>query len=130
MSLFVSTTDTVRNEWVRQVATALNWLLRRAPTPYIPVPATKTADFTVTDTDVAFINNKPAAGCVATLPNAAQYSGRLLYFVNHQAQTLTSAAANVVPIAGGAAGNAILPAAAGAFATLASDGVNWVVIAQ
>lgn len=128
MSLFINPTATGMPEWVRQAATAINWLLRRSATPYISVPATKAANFTVADTDVAFINNKPAAGCVVTLPNATQYAGRLLYFVNYQAQTLTSAAANVVPLGGGAPAAAILPAAVGAKATLASDGTNWIII--
>jgi hypothetical protein len=42
---------------------------------------------------------------------------------------LTSASSNVVPLAGGAAGTAILSATAGAWATLVSDGTNWIVMA-
>jgi hypothetical protein len=33
----------------------------------------------------------------------------------------------VVPLAGGAAGTAILAATAGKYATLVSDGTNWII---
>lgn len=91
-------------------------------------PVTKTADFSVSVTDSWIINNKSGSSCVATLPSAATNSGRVLHFVNHQAQTLVSASSNVVPQGGGAAGTAILDATAGNWATLVSDGTNWVIM--
>ncbi|WP_176479108.1 hypothetical protein [Mesorhizobium sp. WSM3860] len=45
-----------------------------------------------------------------------------------QAQTVVSASSNVVPLAGGAAGTAILAATARKWATLVSDGTNWVIM--
>jgi hypothetical protein len=45
-----------------------------------------------------------------------------------QAQTVDSASSNVVPLAGGAAGTAILTATAGKYAELVSDGTNWVIM--
>ena len=45
-----------------------------------------------------------------------------------QAQTVVSASSNVVPLVGGAAGTAILAATAGKWATLVSDGTNWVIM--
>lgn len=92
-------------------------------------PVTKTADFTLAATENWVINNKSGSGCVVTLPTASSYTGREVTFKNTQAQTLTSASSNVVPVAGGAAGTAILSATAGAWATLVSDGTNWIVMA-
>lgn len=45
------------------------------------------------------------------------------------AQTVVSNASNVVPIDGSAAATAILAATAGKWATLVSDGTNWVIMA-
>jgi hypothetical protein len=90
-------------------------------------PVTKTADFTVADTNVWLINNRSGATCTVTLPSAPARVGRVLYFQNYQAQTLVSASSNVVPLAGGAAGTAILAATAGVNATLVSDGTNWII---
>lgn len=93
-----------------------------------PSVATKTADFTVADTEGWLINNKSGSSCTVTLPTAADWPGRQLVFKNIQAQTLVSASSNVVPLSGGAAGTAILPASVGAWATLVSDGTNWVIM--
>jgi len=97
--------------------------------PYQPTaaPVTYTANFSVAATDVWIINNKSGSSCTATLPAASSYTGRVLRFQNYQAQTLVSASSNVVPLAGGAAGTAILSAVAGANATLVSDGTNWIM---
>jgi hypothetical protein len=89
-------------------------------------PVTKTADFTVASTDVWIINNKSGSTCVATLPAAASYIGRVLRFQNYQSRTLVSATSNVVAITGGAASTAILAAVAGDTCTIISDGTNWI----
>jgi hypothetical protein len=91
-------------------------------------PVTKTADFTVAETEQVLINNKAGSTCTVTLPAAASYTGRLLTLLNYQAQTVVSASSNVVPRASGAAGTAILAAAAGAWADLVSDGTNWIIV--
>lgn len=91
-------------------------------------PVTKTADFTVADTETWIINNKSGSSCTATLPAASTNTGRVLHFINHQGQTLVSASSNVVPQNGGSAGTAILAATAGDWATLISDGTNWVIM--
>jgi hypothetical protein len=57
------------------------------------------------------------------------WPGRVVTFKTVQAQTLVSASSNVVPRVGGAAGTAILPATDGAWATLVSDGTNWINMA-
>lgn len=91
------------------------------------VPVTVTADFTV-GTSNWYINNKTGSTCTVTLPTASTWPGRYLTFQNYQAQTLVSASSNVVPRAGGAAGTAILLAVAGNWATMVSDGTNWVIM--
>jgi hypothetical protein len=95
-----------------------------------PTVATKTADFTLADTEGWIINNKSGSTCTVTLPAASAWSGRVVTFKNLQLQTLVSASSNVVPLIGGAAGTAILPGLVGAWATLVSDGTNWVVMAS
>jgi hypothetical protein len=94
------------------------------------IPVTKTADFTVGLGEVWIINNKSGSTCTVTLPTASSYSGRVLTFQNYQAQFLVSASSNVVPLAGGAAGTAILENVAGNWATLVSNGTNWVMMQE
>jgi hypothetical protein len=90
---------------------------------------TETADFTVADDDLYLINDKSGSACVVTLPTAADWPGRALHVKNTQAEALDSASSDVVPLTGGAAGTAILGATPGAWATLVSDGTNWVIMA-
>jgi len=93
-------------------------------------PVTKTADFTVAANETWLINNKSGSTCTVTLPSASVYSGRYLTFKNLQAQTLVSASSNVVLIDSAAAGTAILLAVVGNWATMVSDGTNWVIMQQ
>jgi hypothetical protein len=93
-----------------------------------PSVVTKTADFTLADTEGWVINNKSGSTCTVTLPDAALWSGRQVVFKNLQAQTLVSASSDVAPIGSATPGTAILPATVGAWATLVSDGTNWVVM--
>lgn len=95
-----------------------------------PTVATKTADFTLADTEGWIINNKSGSTCTATLPAASAWPGRAVTFKNLQAQTLVSASSNVAPIGSATPGTAILAASIGAWATLVSDGTNWVVMAS
>jgi hypothetical protein len=90
-------------------------------------PVTKTANFTVAAGEKWLINNKSGSSCVVTLPTPSTNTGRELNFQNYQNQTLVSASSNVVPLAGGSAGTAILQAMAGANATLVSDGTSWIM---
>lgn len=96
---------------------------------YRSAPVTKTANFTVAAYESFLINNKSGSSCTATLPTASAYTGREITILNYQAQTVVSASSNVVPLAGGAAGTAILAATAGKYATLVSDGTNWIITA-
>jgi hypothetical protein len=100
----------------------------RALTPALTAPVTKTADFTVAYNETWIINNKSGSTCVVTLPSAATNVGRYLTFQNNQDQNLDSASSNVVPQGGGAAGTSILLNVSGNWATLVSNGTNWVIM--
>ena len=91
-------------------------------------PVTATSNYNVSATDSWLINNKTGSSLTVTLPTASSNSGRALTIQNYQAQTVVSASSNVVPQAGGAAGTAILDNVAGNWATLVSDGTNWVIM--
>jgi hypothetical protein len=93
-------------------------------------PVTKTADFTLAATENWVINNKAASPCTVTLPAASSHVGREVTFKNMQAFTLISASANVIPIDSVTAGTAILSGVVGNWATLVSDGANWVIMQQ
>lgn len=93
-------------------------------------PVTKTADFTVADTETFLINNKASTACLVTLPAAASWPGRILVFKTVQALAITSASSNVIPAAGGAAGTAIVAGTAGSWALLVSNGTAWVIMAS
>ena len=93
-------------------------------------PVTKTADFTVAANETWLINNKSGSTCTVTLPSPSLYVGRYLTFKNLQAQTLVSASSNVVPIDSTVAGTAILLAVVGNWATMVSDGTNWIIMQQ
>ena len=90
-------------------------------------PVTKTAAFTVASEEHWIICNGTAAIAV-TLPDAATNLGREIMLKTIAAFAVNSATSNVVPLAGGAAGTAILPATAGKWATLVSDGTNWIIM--
>ena len=92
-------------------------------------PVTVTADFTV-GTSSWYINNKSGSTCTVTLPTPSSYVGRQITFKNMQAQTLVSASSNVVPIDSTSAGTAILLAVVGNWATMVSDGTNWIIMQQ
>lgn len=90
-------------------------------------PSVKTTNYTVVDADAYLIFNG-AASLTVTLPAAASYAGRLITLRTIAAQTVVSASANVVPLAGGVAAAAILAGTAGKWADLVSDGTNWQVM--
>lgn len=90
--------------------------------------AIKTADFALIETEGWIINNKSGSTCTVTLPDASFWLGRVVTFKNLQAQTLVSASSNVAPINSATLGTSILPATIGAWATLVSNGVNWVIM--
>lgn len=90
-------------------------------------PVTKTTSFSVAAAENWIICNG-AGSITVTLPAAASFIGREIMLKTIAAQTVVSATSNVVPLAGGAAGTAILAATAGLWATLVSDGTNWIIM--
>lgn len=91
-------------------------------------PVTKTASFTLADTETNIVC-QGTASITVTLPAAASFSGRSINIKTIAAFTVVSASANVVPLASATAGTAILAATAGKYATLVSNGTNWVIMA-
>ena len=126
----VQFTSLANNDLIQYDSTAQYW---KNVTPASVIagaggaPVTKTTNFSVAAGETWIINNKSGSSCTVTLPTASTNVGRVLRFQNYQAQTLVSASSNVVPIAGGAAGTAILANVAGDTATLVSDGTNWIM---
>jgi hypothetical protein len=89
------------------------------------------ATYTVLPSDGYLVAN--FAGTITyTLPSPSSGlgAGRRLKIRTVQNQAVVSASSNVVPITGGSPGTAILPATAGKWAELVSDGVNWQVVAS
>ena len=84
------------------------------------------ASRTVLDTDHHVTAN--SAGTL-TLTLGTATLGRELWVRTVTANTVVSASADVVPLAGGAPGTAILAAAAGQWAKLVGDGTNWQIVA-
>lgn len=88
-------------------------------------PVLKTVNFTVAANE-NWITCFGSATITITLPSASSSIGREIMIRNTQPFTVVSAASNVVPRAAGPASTAILPATAGAWCTLVSDGTNWI----
>lgn len=84
-----------------------------------------TANYTMLETDT-FISFGCAASCTLTLLDPATHKSRNVCVRTTAAQTVVSASSNVIAIAGGAAGTAILAATAGKFACLQSNGSFWI----
>ena len=101
-----------------------------ANTDYVPLSTviTKTADYTITGTDTWIINNKTSTALTLTFPVASSWTGRSITVKNMQALAVNSASSNIVPIDSTSAGTAILLGVVGNWATLVSDGTNWVIM--
>lgn len=89
------------------------------------IPVTKTANFTV-GADENWISCVGTGTITVTLPDAAAYQGREIMIKNLAAFTVVSASSNVEPLNSGTPGTAILPATAGKWVTLVSNGTTWV----
>jgi len=101
-----------------------------ANTDYVPLSTviTKTADYTITGTDTWIINNKTGSALTLTFPAASSWTGRYITVKNMQAQAVNSASSNIVPIDSTTAGTAILLDVVGNWATMVSDGTNWIIM--
>ena len=101
-----------------------------ANTDYVPLSTviTKTADYTITGTDTWIINNKTGSALTLTFPAASSWTGRYITVKNMQAQAVNSASSDIVPIDSTSAGTAILLGVVGNWATMVSDGTNWIIM--
>ena len=94
----------------------------------LSAPVTKTADFTVGNAETFLICDKSGSSCTVTLPAAASWTGRLLFFKTIQSHAVVSASSNVAPANSATPGTAITGNSAGNWSVLVSDGTNWVVM--
>lgn len=92
-------------------------------------PSTQTNDFNLSAVQNYIICNKGSTLTI-TLPSAASFSGRSVLIKTLQAFTVVSAASNVCPNTTNTPGTAILPATAGAWCQIVSDGTNWIRMAS
>ena len=101
-----------------------------ANTDYVPLSTvlTKTADYSIAGTDTWIINNKSGSALTLTFPAASSWTGRYITVKNMQAQLVNSATSNIVPLDSTTAGTAILLDVIGNWATLVSDGTNWIIM--
>jgi hypothetical protein len=95
--------------------------------PFVTLPITVTNDYTISDYDYWIIISKAASTCILTFPAAATWPARIINVKNQQNRTVVSAVSNIVPLNGGAAAAAILDGTVGKWATLVSDGSNWII---
>lgn len=79
-------------------------------------------------TDVDLIANR-AGTITLSLPTPSLAKGKEINIRTIQAQAVDSAASDVVPLIGGAAGTSILAATDGRWARLKCDGTNWQIMA-
>jgi len=91
-------------------------------------PVTKVTDFTLAATENWIIVNK-GSSCIVTFPAASSWTGREVMIKTVAVGTVVSASSNVVPKNTTTAGTAIIASGAGNWATLVSDGTNWVIMA-
>ena len=123
---------TLTNTDLIQYSTSLGYWTNVTPASVINAssgaPVTKTADFTLAASENWVINNKSGSTCTVTLPAASSWTGRSVVIKNMQAQLVNSASSNVVPLDSTTAGTAILLGVVGNWATLVSDGTNWVIM--
>lgn len=92
-------------------------------------PVTKTASFSLAATENFVIANGASANVAVTLPSASANTGRIVTIKNLSGTyTVISAASDVAPVGSATPGTAILAATAGKWATLVSDGTNWIIM--
>jgi hypothetical protein len=94
------------------------------------VPVTKNTNFTAQPGENWTIVDNSSSTVLVTLQTALQWPGEEITIKTIQARAVNSASSNVVPINSSTPGTAILPATAGSWATLVSDGTNWVIVSS
>lgn len=118
----ISTASNIATAW--KYAVNVTAAAQNPVAPAIQSVAAATYTQLVTDYTMIF-----SATCTLTLLPPASAVGRIIYLSNIAAVAVTSASANVVPIASATPGTAILTAVAGKWAMLQSDGISWVTMA-
>jgi hypothetical protein len=103
-------------------ATTLNGLLAT----HLPAAVTATS-YTIAGSDVSLVL-APTGTMTLSMPTASGSSGRLLFLKLTTAFAVNSAVSNVTPLAGGTASSAIMPATAGKYCMLQSDGTTWQIM--
>ncbi len=63
-----------------------------------------------------------------TLPDPYTFIGREIMLKNIGPNAVNSSTSNIVPLSGGSATSSILPGPAGKWATIVSDGTNWITM--
>lgn len=98
---------------------------------YLTAPVTKTASFSLGDSENFVVCSGASANVTVTLPSGSAYIGRVVNIKNLSGTyTVISASSNVKPVSSATAGTAILAATAGKWAKLVcEDGTNWVIMA-
>ena len=92
-----------------------------------PVESVTVSSASITTSSTWIVVNY--AGIVElTFPSAASSTGTEFHVKTITNNLVISKSSNVVPLAGGFATTAILPATAGKWATLVSDGTNWIIM--
>jgi hypothetical protein len=92
-----------------------------------PVESVTVSSASITTSSTWIVVNY--AGTVTlTFPAAASSTGTEFHIKTITNNSVISASSNIAPLAGGSASTAILSATAGKWATLVSDGTNWVIM--
>ena len=94
------------------------------------VPVTKTSNFATQPGENWIIVDNSSSIVTVTLPTASSWPGEEITIKTIQPRAVNSLSGNVVPINSSTPGSAILPATAGSWATLVSDGTNWVIVSS
>ena len=115
-----------------------NTSLGKLTVPTCAMDTTSEATSIVTNAAATYVLDSIVANSVViqtagastyTLPTAANFTGRRLRVLTQSANAVISNASNVVPLAGGAAGTAIVSNVAGKWADLQAVGTTWQITA-
>ncbi len=101
------------------------WRTPTAPKPPLSTPI-NASSYTVDASDYSLIFD--TTNCTVTLPTASLFPGRILIIKNIGGVSVSASSAVVLPQASNTPNVAILPATAGKFAMLQSNGFNWVTM--
>ena len=82
----------------------------------------------VVPTNVTWLTINRSSTCTLTLPNVSTFAGRELHIKTINTGSVISNTTNVTALDGSSTNTPILSATAGKWATLVSDGTNWVIM--